>query len=157
MSLHLTPEVAAYNQWMAFSFYHFVGEDIVAGARQLRTTDLAQAMFDAPVAIVSHGTEADPIFRYANAKALDLWEMDWETFTRLPSRLSAEPESGVQGDRDRSLKSVLETGFVDHYSAIRISSRGRRFEIHDTVLWNVIDRNGVRHGQAAFIRDWRYL
>ncbi len=157
MSAHLTPEVAAYNALMAWSFHHFTGDDIVPDARQLKATDLAQAMFDAPVAIVSHGTEADPIFRYANAAALELWEMDWEAFTSLPSRHSAEPESGIQGDRDRLLKAALENGCVADYSGVRISSQGRRFEIRDTVLWNVMDQDGVRHGQAAFIRDWRYL
>ena len=154
---HLTQDVARYNALMAFSFHHFTGEDILPDARRLGAMDLAVAMFKAPVAIVSHGTEADPIFRYANAKALDLWQMDWNTFTRLPSRHSAEPQSDVQTDRNRSLKAVAENGFVDGYSAVRISSRGRRFEIRDTVLWNVIDHDGIRHGQAAFIRDWRYL
>ena len=157
MSAHLTPEVAAYNALMAWSFHHFTGDDIVPDARQLKATDLAQAMFDAPVAIVSHGTEADPIFRYGNAKALELWQMDWAAFIRLPSRHSAELESGIQDDRDRLLKAALENGFVDDYSGVRISSQGRRFEIRDTVLWNVMDQDGVRHGQAAFIRDWRYL
>lgn len=157
MTAHLTPEVSAYNALMAWSFHHFTGDDIVPDARQLNGTDLARAMFNAPAAIVSHGTEADPIFRYANAAALALWEMDWEAFTRLPSRHSAEPESGIQSDRDRLLKAALENGFVDDYSGDRISSQDRRFEIRNTVLWNVIDRDGVRHGQAAFIRDWRYL
>lgn len=154
---HLTPDVADYNVLMTHSFHHFTGEDIVPGARLLRATDLAQALFNAPVAIVSHGTEPDPIFRYGNARALDLWQMDWETFTRLPSRHSAEPESGIQGDRNRLLKAALENGWVNDYSGIRISSQGRRFEIRNTILWNVIASDGVRHGQAAFIRDWRYL
>lgn len=157
MTEPLTPEVAAYNALMAYSFHHFTGEEIVPDARQLGATDLANIMFNAPVAIVSHGTEADPIFRYANAAALDLWQMDWEAFTCLPSRHSAEPESEIQGDRNRLLKAALENGFVNDYSGIRISSQGRRFEIRDTVLWNVIDQDGLRHGQAAFIRDWRYL
>ncbi len=154
---HLSEDVANYNALMAFSFHHFTGEDILAGARRLDAMDLALAMFNAPVAVVSHGMEADPIFRYANATALDLWQMDWNAFTRLPSRHSAEPQPDVQTDRERSLRSVAENGFVDGYSAIRISSQGRRFEIRDTVLWNVIDYDGIRHGQAAFIRDWRYL
>ena len=157
MSAHLTPEVSAYNTLMAWSFHHFTGDDIVPDARQLNATALAQAMFDASVAIVSHGTEADPIFRYGNAKALELWQMDWAAFIRLPSRHSAELESGIQDDRDRLLKAALENGCVADYSGVRISSQGRRFEIRNTVLWNVIDRDGVRHGQAAFIRDWRYL
>lgn len=154
---HLKPEVASYNALMAYSFHRFTGEDIVPNARNLSASNLAQAMFGAPVAIVSHGTEAEPIFRYANAAALDLWQMDWDAFTRLPSRHSAEPKSGIQTDRDRLLKAALANGFVDDYSGIRICSQGRRFEIRNTLLWNVVDQDGVRHGQAAFIRDWRYV
>jgi len=146
------PEVHAYNRLMAFSFQHFTGQPIVADLAAL-----TEAMWHAPQAIVSHGTEADPIFRYANRQALDLWEMDWDNFTRLPSRLSAEPDSGVQSDRDALLRTALQKGFVDTYAGVRISATGRRFEIRDTVLWNVIDEHGARHGQAAFIRDWAFL
>lgn len=42
--------------------------------------------------IVSHGTETDPVFWFANRAAQGLWEMDWARFTRTPSRLSAEPD-----------------------------------------------------------------
>jgi hypothetical protein len=157
MTDYRDPEVLVYNQLIACSFHHFTGEDIVPGARTLGAADLAEAMFHAPVVIVSHGTEADPIFRYANAQALELWQMDWAAFTRLPSRHSAEPESSIQGERDRLLKAALENGFVGDYSGIRVSSQGRRFEIRNTILWNVIAPDGIRHGQAAFIRDWRYL
>jgi hypothetical protein len=114
-------------------------------------------MFDAPQAIVSHGTESDPIFRYANAQALKLWEMDWDAFTRLPSRLSAEAAGDIQSDRDALLKAALAKGWVDNYSGVRVSRTGKRFEIRNTVLWNVVDGKGVRHDQAAFIRDWRFL
>ncbi len=123
----------------------------------LADVELAEALFHIPQAVVSHGTEADPIFRYANRAALDLWEMDWQAFTRLPSRLSAEPATAIQSDRADLLRAALQKGWIDTYSGVRISSTGRRFEIHDTVLWNVVDADGVRHGQAAFIRNWAYL
>lgn len=145
------PEVQAYNQLMAFSFHKFTGQPIANGA------ELALAMWHAPQAIVSHGTQADPIFRYANARALALWEMDWAAFTRLPSRLSAETTPDIQSDRNALLQAALAKGWVDTYSGVRVSSTGKRFEIRDTVLWNVVDEAGVRHGQAAFIRDWRHL
>jgi len=159
MQPYLLPSVIAYNRLMANSFQRFTGTSIVgaADAACLDDAALAQAMFDAPQAIVSHGTEADPVFRYANVQALKLWEMDWDTFTRLPSRLSAEDSGDIQSDRDALLKTALTKGGVDHYTGIRISSAGRRFDIRNTVLWNVVDDIGVRHGQAAFIRDWRFL
>jgi hypothetical protein len=155
MKPHLTASIAAYNRLMASSFQRFTGQPILGAIDN--DIALAQAMFDAPQAIVSHGTEADPIFRYANAQALKLWEMDWDAFTRLPSRLSAEAAGDIQSDRDALLKAALAKGWVDNYSGVRVSSTGKRFEIRNTVLWNVVDGKGVRHDQAAFIRDWRFL
>lgn len=105
-----------------------------------------------PDPIVSHGVQADPIFRWANPAALALWEMDWETFTRLPSRQSAADTADVQADRSRLLAEAREKGWVSGYRGIRVSATGRRFAINDTVLWTVRDADGVIHGQAALIR-----
>ncbi len=52
----------------------------------------------AEFAVVSHGTESDPIFNYANPTALKLFEMDFESFTQLPSRKSAEAPTGRKGN-----------------------------------------------------------
>ena len=159
MKPHLTAPVAAYNRLMANSFQRFTGQSILGAVEtaSLNDCDLAEMMFAAPQAIVSHGAEADPIFRYANAQALKLWEMDWDSFTRLPSRLSAEAAGDIQSDRDALLKAALTKGWVDNYTGVRISRTGKRFDIRNTVLWNVVDDKGMRHGQAAFIRDWRFL
>lgn len=105
-----------------------------------------------PQPLVSHGTEADPIFRYANPAALTLWEMDWDSFTRLPSRLSAQDDPDIQTDRSRYLAEAASRGWVDNYQGIRISATGRRFRIAGTILWTVTDDQGLRHGQAALIR-----
>ena len=157
MKAHLAPGAVAYNRLMADSFQRFTGLPILAGADALSDAALAEAMFAADAAIVSHGVEADPVFRYANARALALWEMDWAAFTRLPSRLSAEPAGEIQADRDALLREALTKGFVDRYEGVRVSRTGRRFRIENTVLWNVVDAAGRRYGQAAFIRNWRHL
>jgi len=101
--------------------------------------------------LVSHGIEADPIFRYANPAALNLWEMDWDSFTKLPSRLSAQDDPAIQTDRSSYLAQAAAKGFVSDYQGIRISATGRRFRIADTILWTVTDTTGIRHGQAALI------
>ena len=49
------------------------------------------SMWYAPCAIVAHGTEDDPVFFYGNHLALQLFEMSFAEFVRLPSRLSVEP------------------------------------------------------------------
>jgi hypothetical protein len=104
-----------------------------------------------PDPIVSHGTEADPVFRWANPAALALWEMDWDRFTRMPSRRSAADEPGVQQDRSHMLAKARETGWISSYRGLRVSATGRRFLIDDTVLWTVRDSAGAVQGQAALI------
>jgi len=108
---------------------------------------LREALWQAPRAIVAHGTEADPIFFYGNRRALELFEMAFEEFTRLPSRLSAEPLA--QAAREKLLAEVTRRGFVDQYSCMRIASSGQRFMITDTTVWNLLDETGTCHGQAA--------
>lgn len=109
--------------------------------------NLRSALWQAPRAIVAHGTEADPIFFYGNRLALELFEMAFEQFARLPSRLSAEPLA--QAAREKLLAEVSRRGFVDHYSGVRIASSGRRFMIADATVWNLLDEAGACHGQAA--------
>lgn len=108
---------------------------------------LHRAFWEAPRAIVAHGTEADPIFFYGNRLALQLFEMSFEEFTRLPSRLSAEPLA--QEAREKLLEKVTRQGYVDGYSGMRIAKSGRRFMIADCTVWNLADEAGVLHGQAA--------
>jgi hypothetical protein len=129
----LSDGARAYAALLSDSLFRLTGRVIPADAEQL------------------FGVQADPVFRYANRAALDLWGMDWATFTALPSRLSAEAEPDIQGDRQRLLQKALEQGYVNDYSGIRISANGHRFRISQTVLWNVLDQSGQRHGQAALI------
>jgi len=153
---HTLPETIAYSRLLASSFAQWVGTPML-DAPAVTDEEFARALFHAPFALVSHGTQADPIFRYANQVALDLWEMDWDAFTKLPSRLSAQPLSDIQDERQQLLQKALAAGFVHDYQGIRISKHGRRFVIKDTTLWNVVDGAGVRHGQAALIRQYDYL
>ena len=117
--------------------------------------DLAVALWHAPRAIVAHGTQADPIFFYGNALALDLFEMPADEFMRLPSRLSAEPM--LRDERARLLDRVTRDGFIDDYAGIRISASGQRFRIEQATVWNIIDATGAMHGQAATFDRWTML
>lgn len=112
-------------------------------------------LFEAPFCVVSHNTDPDPIFNYGNRVALELFEMSWSDFTNLPSRLSAEPQ--VREERERLLARVSEYGFIEDYRGVRISSSGKRFLVEDSVVWNMIDENGVYRGQAAVLYKWSRL
>jgi len=111
---------------------------------------LADAVWEAPFAIVAHGTEADPVFFYGNRYALRCFEMTFEDFVRLPSRLSAEPLA--RAARDQLLSKVARQGYVDGYGGMRISSSGRRFTICDGTVWNLIGEAGACCGQAAIFK-----
>ncbi len=135
------------------SFHHWTGRELI-GAGENRV-ERARALFEAPFAVVSHNMASDPVFNYANLKAMALFEMDWNAITALPSRLSAEVAN--QEDRKRLLHTVSLQGYVDDYSGVRISSSGKRFRIKDATVWNLIDRDGVYAGQAAMFSNWLFV
>lgn len=117
--------------------------------------DQAQALFEAPFVVVSHGTQPDPVLNYGNSTALKLWETDLATLVQTPSRLTAEPLH--RDERARLLERTTREGFVDDYRGIRISRTGRRFQIDRAIVWNLVDALGGRVGQAATFSEWRFL
>lgn len=133
------------------SYYHWTGRDLLPA--DLNDDQAITALELADFAIVSHGTQHDPVFNYANPAALGLFEMTWEEFTSLPSRLSAEPM--LQSERERLLARVTHQGFIDDYSGIRISKYGKRFLIRNATVWNLLDEVGQPYGQAALLKRWR--
>lgn len=129
------------------SYLHWTGKHLVAA--QLNDDEAVEVLMSAPFGVVSHDTASDPIFNYANRRALACFEMDWTAFTKLPSRLSAATAN--QATRGQALDEVSRNGFVQHYSGIRIASSGRRFGIRDTTIWNLLTPDGTFKGQAALI------
>ncbi|MGE3228183.1 MAG: MEKHLA domain-containing protein [Hyphomicrobium sp.] len=117
--------------------------------------DSVAALWSAPLAIVAHGTEPDPIFFFGNRHALALFEMDFSAFTRLPSRLSAEPLQ--REERARLLDRVAHDGIIDDYAGVRVSATGRRFRISNASVWTLTDASGAVVGQAAAFAEWTYV
>ena len=145
MSFHINDELRPRLELLADSFLRLTG-------RPLADDPSPDGLWNAPRVIVAHGTEADPVFFYGNRLALEAFEMDFSDFTRLPSRYSAEPIN--REERAVLLDRVSRDGFIDDYSGIRISATGRRFRIEQAVVWNLTDRNGRCHGQAATFERW---
>jgi MEKHLA domain len=145
-------EIIRHSQRLLHSFKHWTGNSLldVSGTPE----EIAQALFEAPFVLVSHGTEANPIFNYANRKALELWELSWEEFTKMPSRKTAEEV--VQAERDRLLLEAATKGF-SYFSGVRITSTGKRFEIKDGILWNLLDEYNQRCGQAAVHSQCKFI
>lgn len=116
---------------------------------------LAQALYHAPYAVLAHDGGGDPKFTYANLTAQSLWETPWHDFIGMPSRYSAEPD--LREVRSQMLERVRRDGYIDDYSGIRISKSGKRFELGSTIVWNLLNHNGEKCGQAATFNQWSHL
>lgn len=100
-------------------------------------------------AILAHNTAPDPVFVYGNKAAQRRFGYEWEELTALPSRLSAEAPERIE--RQRFLERVTRNGFVTGYRGIRIAKSGKRFRIENATVWQLIDIEGICHGQAAML------
>jgi hypothetical protein len=116
---------------------------------------LAEHLFYAPCVLLSHNTDAEPLFNYANLQGLRLFELNWQALIALPSRASAEAIN--QAAREKLMTQVTEQGFIKNYAGIRISKTGKRFEIRHAIIWNLIDSTGLYQGQAAYFSEWKFL
>jgi hypothetical protein len=140
--------VEAYVRHLVNSYARFTGKVL---ADQVD----AVSLYHAPFIVVSHGVQPDPVFCYANLAAQKLWGMDWQAFTQLPSRLSAEPDA--QQERSRLLALAEKQGYVDRYEGVRITVDKRRFRIRNCLLWNVVNEQNERIGQAASFSQVEWL
>lgn len=146
---HVRLMAASFAGWTGRSL--FPDRDPASASPEL----LARWLYEAPFVVVSHGIEVDPVLNYGNRRALELWETTWEVLTQMPSRLTAEAPS--REERARLLARVTQHGFIDDYSGVRISAKGRRFRILRAVVWNLVDDGGVYRGQAATFSSWEFL
>ncbi|MGO4113882.1 MEKHLA domain-containing protein [Rhizobium ruizarguesonis] len=133
---------------MEDSFERSVGRRLTPEGRS------AEWLYDqSPAVVLAHNTAADPRFIYANRAAQACFEYSWDEFITLPSRLSAEAPD--RAERDRLLNAVTTNGFIADYRGLRIAKSGRRFYIENAIVWDLVDRNGCRRGQAATFDSWR--
>jgi len=115
----------------------------------------AEQLYNAPMAVLSHGTQEDPIFNFGSAMALERFELSWEELTKLPSRFSAEAPN--REERKKLLDRVNKDGYIDDYQGVRISSSGKRFLIRRATVWNLTNEMGEYLGQAAAFDQWEDL
>jgi hypothetical protein len=149
----MDPRVVEWSQWLLNSYRHWIGHDLIerVGGPEFQV----RVLFESPLVVVSHGTEADPILNYGNQTALDLWEMTWEQLVKTPSRLTAEPVN--RAEREWMLEQARTRGYIDTYRGVRISRTGRRFLVENALIWNVLDSSGQQVGQAATFSQWTWL
>lgn len=147
------PRWIAHTQLLLNSYQRLLKTNLIS--RDGTELEQAQRLYEAPFVVVSHGVQPDPVLNYGNRTALDLWEMDLESFTSTPSRFTAEPLH--RDERARLLERTTRDGYVDDYSGIRISKTGKRFRIAQAIVWNLTDADGKYAGQAATFSQWEPL
>ena len=147
-AIYTLPAAAARIGLIGQSHRRLTGRALCAG-------EDAAALWAAPQAIVAHGTEADPLFFFANRAALARFAMPLEQFVGMPSRLSAE--APLREERQALLERVARSGFIDDYAGVRIAATGQRFRIEQATVWNLADASGALHGQAAAFAQWTDL
>lgn len=141
------------SQLLLNSFARWQNRELVS--REGTPQSQSERLFLAPFVVVAHGPQPDPILCYANSMALQLWETKLDALLQMPSRLTAEPMH--RDERARLLERTTRDGYADDYRGIRISSTGRRFEIQQAIVWNLVDEANVYRGQAATFSSWSYL
>ena len=128
---------------MMNSYQYWLGQSLINDTRE----KVSEFIFKAPFYLVSMSIETMPIFNYGNQKALDLWELNWEEFTQFSSDKSAE--INYQEERNQVLEETTNKGYKTGYSAIRISSKGKRYKKENVTIWNVLNQKQEYCGKAA--------
>lgn len=147
------PVIVEWTQRLLSSYRHWTGRELI---ERIDEPDVqAYRLFQAPFVVVSHGAETDPILNYGNQMALDLWGMTWDQLVQTPSRLTAEPIN--RAEREWMLEQAKTRGYLDTYRGVRITSTGRRFLVENALIWNIVDAEGLRVGQAATFSTWTFL
>jgi len=100
--------------------------------------------------LISHGTEADPIYNFGNLACLQAFVRSWEELCKTPSRESVVYRSVNEVLRESLMKKVTEDGFVEGVTGIRVTGNGKFVRIVDGVVWNCYDEKEKYYGQAAF-------
>jgi MEKHLA domain len=147
--------IIVWTELLLDSYEELVGRSLLP--RIGTAKEQSKMLFFAPFVLVSHGTEANPIFNYGNRTALDLWGLTWDELRQTPSRATVQGEEIKIEERQKMLDLVKKQGYIDNYQGVRTTKNGQLFRIEKAIVWNVIDRDGIDQGQAATFADWIFL
>ena len=126
-------EWIAHTQRLLDSYRRWVGRELLD--RSGAPIEQARRLYEAPFIVLSHGIEADPVLNFGNRAALDLWEMDLETFLSTPSRTTAEPVH-----RDERATLLMSAVHLDSRAATWRSTTDQiAFQLYSITLVNGSD------------------
>ncbi|MDA7691411.1 MEKHLA domain-containing protein [Methylophilaceae bacterium] len=109
--------------------------------------DLVESFNECSFSIASH--DSNGLFNYLNKAALSLFKVSLDQVIGKPSTMTA-PES-EQKERNTLLNQVNSHGFIKNYKGVRVASDGKLFQIKDATIWNIVDKESIKIGQAVII------
>ena len=115
--------------------------------------NLVESFNKCPFPIASH--DLNGFFNYLNRAALSLFKVTLDQVIGQPTTMTA-PES-EQKERNELLNQVNSHGFIENYKGIRVASNGALFQIEDATIWNIVDKESIKIGQAVIIYRSRIL
>ncbi|CAI6002364.1 unnamed protein product [Closterium sp. NIES-64] len=149
---YMNADIIMHSLELIDSYYRATGRPLFD--KPVEVAEAAKELWSAPFLVLSHGTEDDPLFNYANESGLRAFESTWGEFTALPSRYSSpDPDSPTR----KELLQQAEEKPKDLKGLVRVSTKGTKFKIDDGILWTLVATDGERFGQAAVIREWHLL
>ena len=132
-------KVVALTKQIVDSYQRVVGHRLIDAPDDSADVQIASALYELPAVVLSHDGAADPTFTFANLAGQRLFEYSWDEFLTLRSHQSAEPEH--RSNRAGMLERAARDGYISDYCGVRISGSGKRFEIKDAIIWNVVRRS----------------
>ncbi|KXZ44265.1 hypothetical protein GPECTOR_70g496 [Gonium pectorale] len=145
-----TPEMKMLAFQICDSYWRLTKKYLLEGVDFDR---LPSALFRAPFALLAHDRfqegVTDPCYTYGNRAALEVFEYGWDELVGTPSRKSAADDPTAQQDRNGLLDKAAKTGLVEGFEVWRVTKSGRRFKIKNGTLFNIMNREGTKLGQAA--------
>ena len=132
-------------RWSSDSLQKFTGESLLD---KLQVSTWQEIHESTRFAVLSHGTQEDPIYHYFNRGSLELFERTAEEIFTLPSRFSA-PESERQKRAQIVSDVAVECRTLPEI--LRVTKTGKLFRAQNVIYWNVYNDEGTRLGQSAFI------
>jgi hypothetical protein len=140
-------DMDAWIQLSSDSLQRFTGKSLFDYMEEGNITTPSQIHHNERYAVLSHGTQDDPIYCYFNRAALQQFQWTEEEVYSLASRYSA-PDGADRTTRQADVQQALEDDVKELTSVVRQTKHGDLFEMVNVVLWNVY--NGTqRVGQTA--------
>jgi hypothetical protein len=144
---YLSTPVIMQNLLLIESYFRKTGRPLFD--HEFEIQDVAQLLWEAPFALVSHDTSEDPKVTYANRACLDLFEAEWDEMIGVPSKNTAPEEGEIRDERSAMLKEALKNGYVDDYQGVRVSFKGNTFTISNSTIFTIESPGGRCDGAGC--------